>query len=208
MGRWNNPIMLGKTNVMVFIDGDHIRRYTKEKYDNDVIAYDTLGRSLASAVSGGSYYNLIRIYYYDAVPDLRDAEKIVDTTQKQKVKERIEQILKTQNEYFDKIHSQEFVTIAKGHLQVLAEGEPRQKGVDILMSIDMLTSAFERQYDWAVLVAGDSDFLPLVEAVKHTGCNILGVYWKQHVARELVNAFDRRYELDSLNFSANGFLIS
>jgi uncharacterized LabA/DUF88 family protein len=38
----------------------------------------------------------------------------------------------------------------------------RQKGVDVLLAVDMLTHAFRNSFERAVLVAGDLDFKPVV----------------------------------------------
>src|SRR5262245_6026602 len=45
----------------------------------------------------------------------------------------------------------------------------RSKGVDIALTKDMLSHAFLNNYDAAVLVAGDGDYMPLVEEVKRLG---------------------------------------
>lgn len=43
------------------------------------------------------------------------------------------------------------------------------KRVDITLSVDMLTHAYHKNFDAAVLVAGDEDYVPLVNAVKNAG---------------------------------------
>lgn len=43
------------------------------------------------------------------------------------------------------------------------------KGVDISLATDMLGNAYNNNYDVAVLVAGDGDYVPLVEDVKRLG---------------------------------------
>ncbi len=45
----------------------------------------------------------------------------------------------------------------------------QSKGVDIALATDMLAHAFQAHYEVAVLVAGDADYLPLVEQVKRLG---------------------------------------
>src|SRR4051794_12186407 len=54
----------------------------------------------------------------------------------------------------------------RGHPQ--AE-RPGAKGVDISLTKDMLVQAFLGNYDIAVLVAADGDYLPVVEEVKRLG---------------------------------------
>lgn len=45
----------------------------------------------------------------------------------------------------------------------------RTKGVDITLTTDMLSHAFQDNYDVAFLVAGDGDYVPLVQEVKRLG---------------------------------------
>lgn len=47
--------------------------------------------------------------------------------------------------------------------------EQKAKGVDIALTKDMLGNAFRDNYDVAVLVAGDGDYVPLVKEVKSLG---------------------------------------
>lgn len=50
------------------------------------------------------------------------------------------------------------------------EDRDRQsKGVDIALATDMLTHAFQNHFDVAILLAGDSDYRPLVGRVKSLG---------------------------------------
>jgi uncharacterized LabA/DUF88 family protein len=48
-------------------------------------------------------------------------------------------------------------------------GAAKSKGVDITLTKDMLSHAFQDHYDDAVLIAGDGDYVPLVEEVKRQG---------------------------------------
>ncbi len=51
--------------------------------------------------------------------------------------------------------------------------ERGSKRVDVSLTTDMLAHAARRNYDVAVLVAGDEDYVPLVEAVKAEGCRVV-----------------------------------
>lgn len=50
-----------------------------------------------------------------------------------------------------------------------AKKDQKSKGVDISLTTDMLNHAFAGHYGVAVLVTGDGDYVPVVEAVKRTG---------------------------------------
>lgn len=47
--------------------------------------------------------------------------------------------------------------------------QKKTKGVDIALTKDMLSHAFRNNYQTAILVAGDGDYVPLVEEVKRLG---------------------------------------
>jgi uncharacterized LabA/DUF88 family protein len=53
----------------------------------------------------------------------------------------------------------------------------RAKGVDISLTKDMLLQAFLNNYDVAVLVTGDGDFIPVVEEVKRFGKRVVVAFW-------------------------------
>lgn len=52
-----------------------------------------------------------------------------------------------------------------------------QKGVDVLLAIDVLDFANENRFDVAVLISGDEDFVPLVRRVTSLGKHVLLAYF-------------------------------
>jgi uncharacterized LabA/DUF88 family protein len=70
-----------------------------------------------------------------------------------------------------------------------------QKGVDTLITMDMLTKAYTNQYDIAVLLSGDADFLDLVYEVKNLGKQIWGAFFDKHVSDAMRESFDKEYLL-------------
>jgi uncharacterized LabA/DUF88 family protein len=50
-----------------------------------------------------------------------------------------------------------------------ARREQKAKGVDIALTKDMLSHAYLNNYDVALLIAGDGDYVPLVDEVKRLG---------------------------------------
>jgi uncharacterized LabA/DUF88 family protein len=49
------------------------------------------------------------------------------------------------------------------------KADVKAKGVDIALTKDMLSHAFLNNYDAAVLIAGDGDYVPLVQEVQRLG---------------------------------------
>ena len=58
------------------------------------------------------------------------------------------------------------------------QGE-KAKGVDISLTKDMLVHAFNNHYDVGILVAGDGDYVPLVEELKHLGKQVCVVFFSE-----------------------------
>lgn len=79
--------------------------------------------------------------------------------------------------------------IRVGHLT--GEGpNRRQKEVDVLLAVDMLTHAMRGNYSRAILVAGDRDFRPLVESLVGHGIDVEVWYGRKKGSEELKAAAD------------------
>ncbi len=71
----------------------------------------------------------------------------------------------------------------------------RQKEVDILLAVDMLTHGFNGSMGKAVLLAGDLDFRPIVEALVRTGVFVEICYQRNSIAQDLPGAADFGHEI-------------
>jgi uncharacterized LabA/DUF88 family protein len=78
--------------------------------------------------------------------------------------------------------------------QNLSKGD-KEKGVDLAVARKMLTHGFRRNYDAAVLVAGDEDYVGLVEDLKDQGLLVFGVFYSTGLSPRLKLAFDRFVDL-------------
>jgi uncharacterized LabA/DUF88 family protein len=68
----------------------------------------------------------------------------------------------------------------------------QEKGVDISLAVDMLSMAYKDGYDIGILVAGDSDYLKLVRAVKDTGKKVKVIAIKKSCSSDLMSSSDYR----------------
>ncbi len=84
-----------------------------------------------------------------------------------------------------------------GRLQYF-DGEYRQKGVDTLLSMDLVELAATGQISEAVLITGDSDFAPAARRAKDRGI-LVKLYYSPttYVHTELMEACDERYPVDA-----------
>lgn len=71
----------------------------------------------------------------------------------------------------------------------------QQKRVDILLGVDMVQLAAKGHIREAVLVAGDSDFIPAVTAAKSEGV-IVSLFHGQHCHGDLMREVDERRRFD------------
>jgi uncharacterized LabA/DUF88 family protein len=171
-----NPLA-GIRRAMLFIDGGYLSKNWHDKFKEYKIEYINLIRHLVSSMRDESLYlDLIRVYYYDARHD-EISSSVNNGAILQQVKE------------------QDYHELRFGRLKKGSDEPKRQKGVDILLAIDMLSKAYENQYDIGLLLAGDDDFLDLVKAVKDAGKRIHGAYFPGHVSHELKESFDKRISL-------------
>ena len=47
-----------------------------------------------------------------------------------------------------------------------------EKGVDVMLATDLVAHAYQDHYDTAIVVSGDADFYPALQAVKDVGKHI------------------------------------
>jgi len=68
---------------------------------------------------------------------------------------------------------------------------PYEKGVDIQLATDMITHSFKNNYDVAILVAGDNDFVGALQAVKDNGKNVeVALFGKERTSMQLRKTAD------------------
>jgi uncharacterized LabA/DUF88 family protein len=70
-----------------------------------------------------------------------------------------------------------------------------QKRVDVLLSVDLVRMSWGRQIDRAILITGDSDFVPAVQAAKDAGVLVQLYYALGTVNDDLLQACDDRFAI-------------
>ena len=82
----------------------------------------------------------------------------------------------------------------------------RSKGVDITLASDVLSHAFQDNYDVAFLVAGDGDYVPLVEHIKRLGKIVyLAFFLEPSLNLKLKLACDMFFDLQHAFDASNGW---
>jgi len=164
--------------VMVFIDGSNLYHSLKnycQRTDIDI------GRLCEKMVEKR---RLVRIYYYNAIVGMKQEP------------ERY----RNQQNFFNSVRAVPYTELRLGRLvytNAWPSSPPYEKGIDIMLTTDLLTHSFKRNYDTCILVAGDTDYVDAIQAVKNNGQNVeVALFGKNTTSRTLRDVADRVIELD------------
>lgn len=127
---------------------------------------------------------LVRMYYYNAlVGKLEEPERFKD-----------------QDKFFKSVAAIPYTELRLGRLVYTSQwpsSPPFEKGVDVQLATDMITHAFKNNYDVAILVAGDNDYVGAIQAVKDNGKHVeVALFGQERTSRQLRDVADRVITLD------------
>ena len=175
--------------TVIFVDGAYLDKLLEREFKQTRIDLGRLAEELAQGTQ------ILRSYYYHCPPYQSNPPTFEEKQQTAK-----------KDKFFAALSKLPRFQVRLGKLAyrgIGSDGRPifTQKRVDIMLGVDMVQLAATRQINRAVLLAGDSDFVPAVEAVKYHG--VLVVLWhgpnrpgvNSTVHRELWDACDDRFEL-------------
>jgi uncharacterized LabA/DUF88 family protein len=101
--------------------------------------------------------------------------------------ERVQYMFKKQRQLFNRLENIDW-TLRLGHL--LKTDRYREKGVDVLMAIDMVTGACEEEYDEVILISSDTDLIPAIQKVQSMGKKVRYVGFKGKPSYALIRNCD------------------
>jgi len=127
-----------------------------------------------------------RAFYYDCVDELRRQGESDSDYQER---------LQGQSRQIDEINTVPGFFVRLGSLRGDARRR-RQKEIDVLLAVDMLTHSHNQNMSRAVLIAGDLDFKPVVEALVMQGTLVTVVSDLRSTSRDLANAADQHEPLN------------
>ena len=157
---------------MIFIDGSNLYHSLKNHFGRTDLDVGKFSRKLLGR------RQLVRIYYYNARVGLKEEP------------ERYRQ----QQAFFAGINAIPYCELRLGRLVYTnwPATPPFEKGIDIQLATDMITHGFKNNYDVAILVAGDNDFVSALQAVKDNGKHIeVALFGKEGSSRQLRTVADK-----------------
>ena len=162
--------------ISVYIDGANFyggltsinKRFSDTKFDFENYINYLVGND-----------KLIKIYYYNAL-----------------IKKKInEKIWKKQKEFFDRLQKipkcKVTLCTRKSRLNILGEERHTIKGDDIFLAMDMIEDCYNDQFDKAILISSDGDFLELIRRIKNKGKEIEICYFEGCASGSLLKKVDK-----------------
>ncbi|MBF0440821.1 MAG: NYN domain-containing protein, partial [Oligoflexales bacterium] len=171
----------------IFIDGGYIiNQFKQRKITPD---YSGLTDYLLAPLRKSVPLDLLRCYFYYCPPWMSQNPS-EEQLQRKEVYDAFIEELKSYGRW----------SLRFGKLQMRREGDKQyfeQKRVDVLLSCDLVRHAAAGHVQHAILLAGDSDFIPAVEAAKESGVTL--TLWcgeVKTVHRDLIEVADEVYHID------------
>jgi uncharacterized LabA/DUF88 family protein len=139
--------------VCIFIDGSNFYHALKEAGLPVTVDFGKLGAKLA-----GPDRRHIHTYYYNT-PLIRPRRDDPEFAAK-------DERCRSQQRFFNALRFIPNLTFKAGRFQRQPTGGQVEKGIDVMLAVDMLTLAFKDRYDTAILVSSDADFKHAIEVIK------------------------------------------
>jgi len=168
-----------KERVAIFIDGSNFYHSTKKlKIEGKINFKKLISESLGDR-------ELMNIYYYNASLDLGANSKIYWEQQK----------------FFNMLRKiPKFKVILCKLRKVRRNGKIgyEMKGDDTHLVSDLVGEAYERNYDVAIIVSGDEDFISPIERVRKLGKKIENAYFSSSSSYNLRMKCDKSTHLNKI----------
>lgn len=168
--------------VAIFIDGAYLDHVLRDEFENVRINY----RLFSERLAGES--DILRTYYYHCAAYQGNPPTAEES-----------QRYGAQRAFFASLERLPRYNVKLGRLAVRYDrnGQRRfeQKQVDILLGVDLVQLAAKQNIQEAILVAGDSDFVPAIRAAKSEGV-LVKLFHGPKPHNELWQESDERIRLD------------
>lgn len=162
--------------VFVFIDNSNVYRRLSEMFaefpQEWCKQYDPL--FLAEKLAGNR--DLVRVMFYAAPPPQRLYLEHPAKYAKQ-------------NSYYEKIRKLDKVEVKLATLTT-NKGQLFEKNLDTQLTADVITMASTNQYDHAIIISNDGDFVSAVEGAKSMGKKVEIAHFKRNFSMDLRQSAD------------------
>lgn len=164
--------------VMVFIDGSNLYHVLGQTCGRHDLQFDKFAEKLANG------RDLRRVYYYNIRQEaFEDRSNATDQD-------------KFLSSLYDTPHLEVKLGIWKQRGATMVE-----KGVDVMLAVDLVTRAYKDNYDTAIIVSGDADFYPALQAAKDVGKQVEVAAFDTNISGEAARVADLHIRLTKTFFT-------
>ena len=175
----------------IFIDGAYLEHVSRNEFNTARIDFNKLSNTMASGA------DILRTYYYHCLPYQGNPPTLEES-----------QRYAARRSFFTALERLPRFEVRLGRLERRygPDGNPRfeQKRVDILLGVDMVQLSAKSHIQQAVLLAGDSDFIPAINVAKSEGV-LVRLFHGEGCHSDLWQAADERVKLDQLFIDSVAF---
>ena len=164
--------------VMVYIDGSNLYHVLSQNCGRHDLQFDKFSTKLANGRS------LRRTYYYNVRQDNETSANMVQD----------------QKKFLDSMYETPFIEVRLGIWKQRGDTLV-EKGVDVMLATDLVAHAYQDHYDTAIVVSGDADFYPALQAVKDTGKHIEVAAFDSNLSTESSRVADYSLRLNKTFFT-------
>lgn len=155
---------VGVGRVAIFIDGAYLDATLRDDFQSARVNYAQLSEALAGEKE------ILRTYYYHCLPYQSNPPTTEESDRFGKMQA-----------FFHALRQIPRYEVREGRLQfrgVRDDGTPilQQKRVDVMLAVDLTMLSAKQQISDAILITGDSDFIPPVNVARNEGV----VVWLYH----------------------------
>ena len=172
------PSSRADERVMVFIDGSNLYHVLGQTCGRHDLQFDKFAQKLANG------RDLRRIYYYNIRQEaFEDRSNASD-----------------QDKFLSSLYDTPYLEVKLG-IWKQRGATMVEKGVDVMLAVDLVTHAYNDHFDSAIIVSGDADFYPALQAVKDVGKQVEVAAFDQNISSEAARVSDLHLKLNKTFFT-------
>jgi uncharacterized LabA/DUF88 family protein len=205
--------------AVIFIDGNnfyHNLRQMKIKPGNIDFTklVNTICKKLGCQLKEARYYNSTptlgdgkELYYSHLkfIDGLKNKPKFTVKTRKLQVHSS-QELIKEKRELIDSMDLCNSCKpiVEENILGAIGNVKKKEKGIDVMLAIDLVEHAIKKKADYLIILSGDADFVPAMDLAKENNGTVFSVGLAKGYSRELREKFEF-YVLGKNNLMENCF---
>lgn len=162
-----------KDRVVIFIDGSNFYHALDQNCGRADVDFTRFAQRLAGE------RRIVRIYYYNVIQDIS----------------RNPEGYREQQKFLTSLYDTPYLEVKLGTTRQ-REGVTVEKGVDVMLAVDVVNFGANHLYDTAIVVSGDADYAYALQTVKNMGRLVELAAFESNASKDLLLVVDNRHFLD------------